>query len=169
MLENVTDLQKVTAEKLDEFNGFCEIYELAHLLKADHIGIKCSSEEKYEFQRNLFDFESEFIYQSIISKRRITIVGLKGGLESMAGSFRYLEIADQKPDLSQVDFVDHLEVVSTSLPYDELIATLREKGVILQEMIKPHHTTYDTILPSGFIVKFSREMLLEKIKREEMK
>ncbi len=79
MLENITDLQKVAGEKIAEFNEFCCGHDLAHLLKADHIGIKCSAKEKYEFQRGLFDFESEFIYQSIISQRRITIVGLRGG------------------------------------------------------------------------------------------
>ncbi len=169
MLESVTDLQKVTVEKLAEFNEFCRTYDLVHFLKADHIGIKCSSKEKYEFQKSLFDFESGFIYQSIISQRRISIVGLKTGLESVVGKFMYLEISDQKSDLSQLDSVDHLEVVPTSLSYDELITRLYEKGVVLQEMKKPHHTTYDTTLSSGFVVKFSREMLLEKIKREEMK
>ena len=33
---------------------------------------------------------------------------------------------------------------------------------------RPHHTTYDIKLESGFEVKLTKEPLVEKIKREEM-
>jgi predicted metalloenzyme YecM len=169
MLENSSDLPKVATPYLEEFDAFCRVHDLIGLVQADHIGLKCSSKEKYEFQRSLFEHDSRFIYQSIISKRRISIIGLSVGLETTVGSLDYLELSDQKPDGSQKDLVDHLEIVPTGCSYDELVSQLKMKGVAMKEIIRPHHTTYDIALPSGFLVKLSREMLIDKIKREEMK
>ncbi len=137
-------------------------------MQADHIGLKCSSKEKYEFQRELLEYESRFLYQSIISKRRISIVGLNVGLDTIVGSLNYLELSDQKPDNSQIDHIDHLEIVPTSISYEALLETLKGNGVEIKEVVRPHHTTHDIVLPSGFIVRLSHEMLIDKIKREEM-
>lgn len=92
-----------------------------------------------------------------------------GGVKTIVGELRYIELSDQKPDNSQKDCIDHLEVVPAGISYEELISDLQKTGVMLKEIIRPHHATYDVVLPSGFIVKISREMLVDKIKREEMK
>lgn len=169
MLENITELSHVANSYILEFNSFCEENMLIGKVKADHIGLKCSTTEKYENQRRLFESDSIFIYQSVISKRRISIIGLNGGVKTIVGELRYVELSDQKPDNSQKDCVDHLEIVPVGISYEELVSDLQMNGVVVKEIIRPHHTTYDVVLPSGFIVKLSREMLVDKIKREEMK
>ncbi len=168
MIKNSTDLREITKPFLEEFDTFCREYGLVGKVKADHIGLKCSSKELYESQRSFFEFESRFVYQSIISKRRISIVGLTEGLVTSVGLLNYLELSDQKPDGSQKDAVDHLEIVPVRISYQELVDDLQSKKVMLRETIKPHHTTHDIVLSSGFIVKLSQEMLINKIKREEM-
>lgn len=168
MLQKSTDLLEKTGEILQEFNAFCEQHGLIGKVQADHIGLKCSSNELYESQRKVFEHDSKFIYQSIISKRIISIVGLTHGLKTSVGSLNYLELSDQKPDGSQKDSIDHLEIIPVGISYQELVDDLTMKGVVLQEKIKPHHTTYDIVLASGFVIKLSREMLIDKIKRGEM-
>lgn len=168
MLKNSLDLVEVSKSFLDEFDLFCKDIELLGKVKADHIGLKCSSKEVYELQRSYFEFNSRFIYQSIISKRRISIIGLMEGLVTSVGPLNYLELSDQKPDGSQKDIMDHLEIVPVGISYQELVDDLKNKKVVIKETVKPHHTTYDIVLPSGFIVKLSQEILIEKIKREEM-
>jgi predicted metalloenzyme YecM len=168
MLQNTIDLESVSKNQRDEFNAFCSDCNLVGKISADHIGLKCSSTELYEKQRLLFEFNSRFVYQSIISKRRISIIGLMEGLPTVAGNLNFLELSDQKPDGTQKDIVDHLEIVPTSISYEVLVSIIREKGYTLKETIKPHHSTYDVVLPSGFVVKLSREMLVDKIKRDEL-
>lgn len=168
MLESSADLGKAATSYLEEFNAFCQNNDLLGKVQTDHLGLKCSSKEKYEFQRSLFEESSRFIYQSIISKRRISIIGLQVGLETIAGSLDYLELSDQKPDGSQTDNIDHMEIVPTEWSYEELVHHLQEKGVNMKEIVRPHHTTHDIIMSSGFIVRLSPELLINKIKREEM-
>ena len=168
MIKNSAELVEIVKPYLEEFDTFCKAYNLLGKVKADHLGLTCSSKEVYELQRSYFEFTSRFIYQSIISKRRISIIGLTEGLVTSVGPLNYLELSDQKPDGSQRDIVDHLEVVPVGLSYQELVDDLKTKGVALKDTIKPHHSTYDVILSSGFIVKLSREMLVDKIKRDEM-
>lgn len=169
MLETSNDIYVKTESLVLEFNQFCVENNLLEKVQADHIGLKCSSSELYEKQRALFDFACTFGYQSIISKRRISVVGLLTGIKTEVGDFKYLELSDQKPDGSQTDVFDHAEIVPTTISYDELVDILRTKGVQLKENMKAHHTTYDVVLSSGFVVKLSREMLIDKIKRVEMK
>lgn len=79
MLENTIELSVIASPYILEFNTFCEENMLIGKVKADHIGLKCSTTEKYEQRRRLFESDSTFIFQSIISKRRISIIGLNGG------------------------------------------------------------------------------------------
>lgn len=168
MITNTHDLEIASKSFLEEFDSFCDMYQLTSLLQADHIGLKCSSKEIFESTRASFEKESRFVYQSIISQRRISIIGLVEGLKTSVGNLNYLELSDQKPNGSQVDSIDHLEVVPQGITYEELIKIMQEKGVVLQETVKPHHSTFDVQLSSGFVVKFSREFLVDKVKRDEM-
>lgn len=168
MLQNTTDLELISKNQREEFDIFCTNCNLIGKISVDHIGLKCSSIELYETERKLFEFDSRFVYQSIISKRRISIIGLMNGLPTIVGNLNFLELSDQKPDGTQKDVVDHLEIIPTAISYDELVSIITEKGYTLKETIKPHHSTYDVILPSGFVVKISREMLIDKIKRDEL-
>lgn len=168
MLKKTEDLEEKTQLYIEELNDFCKQYDLLGKVKVDHIGLKCSSKELYEQQRAMFEFSSLFLYQSIISNRRIAVIGLTTCLATTVGPLRYLELSDQKPDGSQKDSFDHIEIVPTSISYDQLVNHLTKKGVNLKEVIKPHHSTFDVVLSSGFVIKLSRGILLDKIKREEM-
>lgn len=168
MLQNTSDLKILVNKYLEEFNSFCEQNELVGKVAADHVGLKCSTKAKYEFQRELFEVDSRFLYQSIISKRRISIIGLNEGLETVVGPLNYLELSDQKSDGSQIDLIDHLEIVPITISYEGLLEIIKNNGIEVKEIIRPHHTTHDVVLPSGFIVRLSHEMLIDKIKREEM-
>lgn len=167
MITKSSDLGRIAEEKLQEFERFCADYSLAGRVRADHLGFKCKSKEDYEVRRALFELTERFVYQSIIGGRRICIIGLSTGLHTSVGTLEYLELSDQKPDGSQVDAIDHLEIIPLE-SYESLVEELKGKGVAIKEVTRPHHTTYDIILPSGFVVKLSRELLLDKIKREEM-
>ena len=93
---------------------------------------------------------------------------MNDGLETVVGSLNFLELSDQKPDGSQIDQIDHLEIIPTSISYEQLIESLRNNKVEVKEAVRPHHTTYDIVLNSGFMVRLSKEMLIDKIKREEI-
>lgn len=135
MLQSSNDVLIFAQPYIDEFNLFCIQNNLIGKVQADHIGLKCSTHEIYERQRMLFEFEGIFVYQSIISKRRISIIGLRAGLATKVGELRYLELSDQKPDGSQKDCIDHHEIVPTGISYDELIVSLQKNGVVLKEIV----------------------------------
>jgi predicted metalloenzyme YecM len=168
MLNNVADLEIVSKDKIEEFNAFCAHCELVGKVHADHIGLKASSADVYEKQRRLFEFGARFVYQSIISKRRISVIGLASGLPTAVGTLNFLELSDQKPEGTQKDSIDHLEIIPVTISYEDLVSVIGKSGYMVKETVKPHHTTYDVILSSGFIVKLSREMLIDKIKKEEL-
>lgn len=168
MLETLEELPGITHPHLDECSRFCEQYGLVGKVQADHLGIKCSSNAVYEKQRKVFESDTRFIYQSVISQRRISIIGLREGLDTSVGGVRYIELADQKPDNSQKDAVDHIELVPQGISYEELVSFLQNQGVAMKEVIRSHHVTYDITLPSGFGIKLSREMLVDKVYQVEM-
>jgi hypothetical protein len=135
----------------------------------DHICYKCGSTEDFERIRAIFESESHFIYQSIISKRRIAIVKFKKGIDTILGPIYYLELSDQKPDGSQVNGFDHIEIFPTTGSVEELSDHISGKGITVVKVERPHHTTYDLEIGEGYAIKLTTEPLVEKIKREEMK
>ncbi len=169
MLSNISAFFKSAAPVIKEFNSFIKKYSLKKFAVPDHICYKCSSSENFESMRKLFESESEFIYQSIISKRRIAYIKFKKPIETDLGPIWFLELSDQKPDGSQKDIFDHIEMYSPKLSYENFAMKLQKAGVKMIEVQKPHHTTYEIQLSSGFEVKITPELLLEKIKREEIK
>lgn len=136
---------------------------------ADHICYKCGSREEFENLRHLFEGESEFMYQSIISKRRIAIVKFKKPLTTVLGDIWYLELSDQKPDGTQTSGFDHMEIYPSEGTMDALAESLEEKGTPLEKIERPHHVTYDGIIEGNFKIRLEPEPLVEKIKREEIK
>src|SRR5689334_22842477 len=65
---------------------------------ADRIGYKCHSAEEFERIRRSFEQESCFIYQSIISGRRIAVIRMKRVIATPLGEICFLELSDQKHD-----------------------------------------------------------------------
>lgn len=163
-----TTLAGIVSRLLYQINTFCKDNGLVGLVQVDHICIKCSSSVIYEARRKEFEDTSTFMYQSIISKRRISVIGLKDAIKTVIGDIRYVELADQKPDNSQIDRIDHVEIVPIALSYEDLVQKLKDQNVSIKETVRPHHTTHDIVLPSGFTIRLSKEFLIDKIKREEM-
>ena len=153
---------------VDALNAFAKKNEIQELASADHIGYKCSSKDEFENWREIFEANSSYIYQSIISKRRIAIIKLSTPLQTILGDIGYVELSDQKPDGSQKDGFDHVEVYSTGVSYDELVHLLERKGIQIESVKKPHHSTHNISLRDDFKLKIEPEALMTKIQREEL-
>ncbi len=149
------------------FDSFAKKHTLKGRAQADHICWKCASKESFESMRAMFEDESDFIYQSIISKRRIAYIRLKKGIETELGTIYFLELSDQKPDGSQKEGFDHIEVYPLSLSYDDMIKEFEVSETVIK-VERPHHTTHDIVLGEGFIFRCEHEALLDKIKASEM-
>ena len=135
---------------------------------ADHICYKCSSSDEFESMRAMFEMNSGFMYQSMITGRRIAIVQFQESMKTSLGPIRFLELSDQKPDGSQKSEFDHIEIYPTSGSMTELASALELKGVVGERIVRPHHTTFDVFIEEAFKVRLEDEALIEKIKREEM-
>lgn len=106
------DLLKKLQDYANDFSKYCKSKKIRTKgVKLDHICYKCESKEEYETLRSFFEIEDKFVYQSIISKRRISIIGFKKHIKSIFGDIKYLELSDQKPDKSQKSKVDHIEPI----------------------------------------------------------
>lgn len=153
---------------IESFDNFCTKHYLKDIVKADHICYKCASQEEFEKMRKMFEDNSNFIYQSIISKRRIAYIGFKNGIETSIGIINYLELSDQKPDGSQKSEFDHIEIYPTSISYIQLVQKFEDGGVMIIKKERPHHTTHDMDIGNGFLIRLTHEPLIEKIKVKEM-
>lgn len=137
--------------------------------RADHLCFKCASSDEYEMMRRMFESDGAFVYQSIITKRRIAIIGLRTAVPTLLGEIRVLELSDQKPDGSQTSGFDHIEIFPTNGSVEDLLHRLESSGALFERIERPHHTTYDTEIGGGFKVRLEEEPLIEKIKREEFR
>ena len=166
MVENIHSFFKEAQNFVEKFNEWANTYKPN--ASADHICYKCGDRAEFEQLRTLFERESEFIYQSIISERPITVIKFKKALESALGPITYLELSDQKPDGSQKSGFDHIEIYPNDGSMESLADTLEKQGVHFEKVIRPHHTTFDTVIFDHFKVRLESEPLVEKIKRDEM-
>ncbi len=151
-----------------EVEAFVRKHGLLGAVRADHICYKCGSKASFESRREWLEGESEYLHQATISNRRIAYLKFKKPVRSLLGDIFFLELSDQKPDGTQSDSFDHVELYPTIGTYDELVAKLEKAGEQVIKVERPHHTTHDIKLPSGFLVRLCKEPLIDKIKREEM-
>ncbi|NBV77407.1 hypothetical protein EBR66_04550 [bacterium] len=149
------------------FNAFAAKHALVGRAQADHICYKCGSKENFESMREMFEGESNYIYQAPISKRRIAIIRLKKGIESALGTIWFVELSDQKPDNSQTDSYDHIEAAPTAMTYERMVKEF-EATETVEKVVRPHHTTHDIDIGGGFLFRCTQGMLIEKIKGSEM-
>jgi len=168
MITTIEDFYADAQKYVGWFNSFAKKHGLEGVAQADHICYKCDSQQSFEAMRAIFEKNSEYIYQSIISKRRISIVKLKQGIETVLGPIYFLELSDQKPDGSQVDGFDHIEVYGVRISYDDMVAKLATSEKVIK-VERPHHTTHDVEIKDGFLFRCTQEPLVDKIKRDEMK
>ncbi|HVU80262.1 MAG TPA: VOC family protein [Candidatus Paceibacterota bacterium] len=150
------------------FDAFSDTHALQGRTQADHICYKSGSKESYERMRELFESEGAYIYQSIISKRRIAIVKFKQGIETSLGPINFLELSDQKPDNSQQDGFDHIEAYAVGRSYDDMVREFETQGERVVKVERPHHTTHDIDIGGGFLFRCTQGPLIEKIKVSEL-
>ncbi len=164
-IENFYAGAKLFAKELDIFVAK---HNLEKHVRADHICFKCQSQDEFESIRKIFEIESEYVYQSIISNRRIAYIKLKKGIETSVGEIFFVELSDQKPDGSQVSRYDHIEIYPVHMSYHDLVHILKKSDESSKEVSRPHHSTFDITLPSSFLIRVEKDALIDKIKREEM-
>ena len=163
MIHTTQDFFEASQKYITLFDAFAVTHNLVGKTLADHICYKCGSTEEFERLRALFEHESLFVYQSIISKRRIAYIGFKTGIETALGTINYLELSDQKEDGSQKEGFDHIEVYPTVGSYEDMVNRLAET-VEVTHVERPHHTTDDVTIGEGFLFRCTRGPLIEKIK-----
>ncbi len=168
-MENISEFYDSAQRALDSFGKSIQCYKIERHAKADHLCYKCASSESFEKIRAILENESVFVYQSIIADRRIAVIKLKKSLTSIIGNIDVIELSDQKPDKSQKEGYDHVEVYPVNFGYEQLVSELKNKGVEIKEVVRPHHTTHDIKTESGLLLRLEREPLMDKIIREEMK
>ena len=167
-IKTLEDFYTQTAPWIANFDHFAEKHQLMSRARADHICYKCDSSEVFEFIRSLFEERAGYIYQSIISKRRIAIIKLPKSIDTILGPIHFLELSDQKPDSSQTNRFDHIEVYPVCWTYDAMVDELSKTESVIQAD-RPHHPTHDILISDTFLFRCTREPLIEKIKREELK
>lgn len=166
-IKNIEEFYTGSKNYIEQFDAFAQKHTLVGKSAADHICYKCGSRESFEFLRTMFEKESLYIYQSIISGRPIAIVRFKKPIVCALGEINFLELSDQKQDGSQKDGFDHIEVYPTAMSYDEMVQEL-EKTETVVKVERPHHTTHDIDTGNGFLFRCTRGPLIEKIKSSEM-
>lgn len=166
--KGLKNLRELAAPLVAQLNGFCEEQGIMGMVEADLICIRCSQSDIYEARRKDMESKSEWMYQAIAGDRRTSFIKLKESIVTEMGAIEYLELCDQKPDNSQDDRISHITVVPVTSSYEEIINKLKEKGLDVVETVRPHYTSADVKLPSGFTMRIGKEFLVDKIKREEM-
>lgn len=167
MVTSLDDFYDQSKNIVDAFEEFCTKTELKEVARADHVCYKCASSEEFETIRSFFESQG-FIYQSIISKRRIAVIKLEQSIETSLGTIEYLELSDQKPDGSQKSSFDHIEIYPQNITVKDLVEKIEAGGLSGKRVERPHHTTYDFSLDTNFLVRIEPEALIEKIKLQEM-
>ena len=167
-MESVDDFYNGSQDIVKVFDDFSATHHLTDKGKADHICYKCSSSESFENIRRMFEPKSRarWVYQSIIAGRRIALIRLVRPIETELGEVDVLELSDQKPDGSQSEGFDHIEVYPVYVSYDRLVSYLRERKLEVKEIVRPHHTTHDILIGRGYLLRLTREGLIEKVTGE---
>ena len=162
-MRNLDEFYEGAKEAVEIFDNFVNKHGLKEIAKADHICYKCASSDVFEKIRRLF--EHNWFYQSIIAGRRIAIINMTEPIKTSLGEVSLLELSDQKPDGSQTNKFDHIEMYPVGISYEELVLYLEDKDLNVVKVERPHHTTHDLKI-GDFLIRLTREPLLDKIKEE---
>jgi len=145
----------------------------AHAPKADHLSYKCREFREYDELRSRFEEYADgwsgcrFLHQTIISGRRVAVIGLVDPIPTPFGDLRVLELSEPKTMRAELQGFDHIEIYPTAGTVDDLaeaLNTVRNRTVATSFMRsyfakkeRPHHTTWDAKIVS---VKYGREHIL---------
>lgn len=165
-MQTIEDWYGSARETLKLFDGYFESRRLVGRAKADHLCYKCGSRESFESIRRLLEENSLWVHQSPIAGRRIALARLNRPLETVLGQINLIELSDQKPDGSQSDGFDHVEIYATDGDYDALVRYFEQLGESVRKVERPHHVTHDIKFERGLIVRLTQGPLAEKVKSE---
>jgi|GEM_PF-3208248 len=139
-------------------------------LRADHICYKCGIAGEFEKMRALLEDSavSEYFHQTFISERRIAYFKLRDALQATAkrADVGYVELADKKPGKSKIDSsrFHHIEIYpEVKKEYNYWVERLKRDGRDIALKEQAHHTTWDITLANGFILRFGKTPLIQKI------
>lgn len=152
-------LQVRAAPLVDAFRDWAEAhaaFDSLWALRADHLSYKCVEVREYDELRRRFEEHddgwraSRFVCQSIVSGRRVSVIGLTERIATPFGDLAVLELSEPKPMSSAPPGFDHVEVYARARTAAELAAALNAFGPhrFVREG-RPHHATWDALIPSG--------------------
>jgi predicted metalloenzyme YecM len=150
------------------FDRFAFGNELVGKAGADHICWKCETTAEFETMRAMCEPQSLYLYQSYISGRRIAYFKFAHPFITSLGSIYFLELADQKPDQSQTSGLDHIEIYPHGTSVGTLVSHLESHNVVLQKIVRPHHTTFDLAIDDHHMIRLESEPLIQKIIAKEL-
>jgi hypothetical protein len=146
------------APLLDAFRAWSEAHARLRgevLVTADHLSYKCREVREYDELRGRFEEYADdgwrgcrFLHQSIVSGRRVAVIGLRDGLPTRFGDLRVLELSEPRPMRADPGGFDHVEVYSPFVPSGELARMLERPGERFRLEGRPHHATWDLRVPA---------------------
>lgn len=136
----------------------------------DHICFECESHDSFvEVREMLVSAEAQILHTAEISGRDISIIRLKHPISVTNGGSTYqistLELSDQKPDDSQEEGFDHIEIRRDG-DADGLVQEFLSKDIGVIPNDKPHHSTRD-VEWVGCRIKITATSILENVEKEK--
>jgi hypothetical protein len=145
----------------------------------DHFSYKCREVREYDALRSRFEEYAEgwqgcrFLHQTVISGRRVAVIGLEGVIPTALGDLRVLELSEPKPMSADAGGFDHVEIFPKRGTIAEMAEALNRNGHALAPFVlkaRPHHATWDVLLPADgrpgrqdLIIRLTDGPLVEKI------
>lgn len=164
MLSSKSDFYLQAKNLVTTFENLVKLLDLKEEIIPDHICYKCQDSESFEKIRSFFETD-KWIHQSIISQRRIAVIGLSQKIVTAFGDIDTLELSDQKPDGSQQNGFDHIEFLIQNLTTEKLQQIAAEKDLVFEYKFRTHHSTFDLKF-AGFIFRLTEMRLKQKIATE---
>ena len=168
MIRTIEEFYLGAEKVIEEFDVFAERSKAQNLIMVDHICYKCASTTTYEQLRSMFEFHSYYIYQSFISDRRIAYIRLMRDIPTKLNSIGFLELSDQRPDGSQIEGYDHIEIYPPNMDSHQCLVTKLAAMENLRKVVRPHQVTYEVTLTENFHIKCATGPLLNKIITQEL-
>jgi len=172
---------------LDAFRSWARAHALLHASfapKADHLSYKCREFREYDELRSRFEEYAggwsgcRFLHQSIISGRRVAVIGLVDPIPTPFGDLRVLELSEPKPMRAEAHGFDHVEIYPARGTVDEMaeaLNTARHRTLascfmktFFVKKERPHHVTWDAAIVSvnhgtDHVLRLTDGPLVEKI------
>ncbi|MEK7546467.1 MAG: VOC family protein [Patescibacteria group bacterium] len=180
-------LARRSAPLLNAFRNWSHAHALLHASfapKVDHLSYKCREFREYDELRGRFEEYAEgwsgcrFLHQTIISGRRVAVIGLIDPIPTPLGDLRLLELSEPKTMRAELQGFDHIEIHPTVGTVDDMaealntvrhrtLASSRTRSIFVKKS-RPHHVTWDAAIVSflygtDHILRLTDGPLVEKI------